>query len=82
MLGDVVITKRTYVGSNRGATKLQTRCSNCGELFPAQYRRMGRIGTPRACEVRNIPQCSPCRSRYTKAQRARKAAAIDAPSLP
>lgn len=63
MKGDVVITKRTYAGA---ASSFKTKCTRCGEFFKTTYRRMGRLGTPRACEVRNIPQCSPCRSRYRK----------------
>lgn len=72
--GDVVIVKKTYAGialdGSRNAKAMSTRCTKCGGFFPTQYRRMGRIGTKRACEVRNIPQCSPCRSRYHKERKA------------
>jgi hypothetical protein len=65
MKGDVVIVKRTYVNV-LGNGKHETRCTHCSKFFPTTYRRMGRYGTARACEVRNVPQCSKCRGRYRK----------------
>lgn len=79
MKGDVVIVKRTFVQGRELAStpKLLTRCSSCKEFFPTQYRRMGRAGTRRACEVRNVPQCSKCRGRYAREAREAKRNAID-----
>jgi hypothetical protein len=71
MKGDVFIVKRTYANSN-GRGKHETICTRCEKPFPTQYRRMGRFGTARACEVRNIPQCPPCRGRYVREARLEK----------
>jgi hypothetical protein len=63
-LGDVVIVKRTVCDVSAPAGKqLQTICTKCGSKFPTQFRRMSRKGEGRDCEVRNIPQCSACRSK-------------------
>lgn len=88
--GDVVIIKRTYT-DHAGRGRHRTVCTRCSNLFPTELRRMASSG-PRALEVRNIPQCRPCRSRYSAERRFKKAllAAIDehnaralpAPSLP
>jgi hypothetical protein len=56
-LGDVIVLKHQYL-TPKGS--LLTVCSRCGLLFPTTFRRMKRG----RCEVRNVPQCSPCRSRY------------------
>src|SRR6266498_2827976 len=73
LLGDVVIIKRTYVDPKATPGKqLQTLCTDCGQLFTTSFRRMGRLGSRRACEVRNVPQCSPCRSKYAEARKAAK----------
>jgi hypothetical protein len=88
--GDVVIIKRTYA-SFAGSGQHRTKCTKCGNLFPTEYRRMAKSGK-RQLEVRNIPQCRPCRSRYHAERRFKKALladidehnarALPAPSLP
>lgn len=62
MKGDVIITKRTFLGPKG---KLETICTSCDETFPTTYRRMGRLGSKRALEVRNVPQCPKCRARHS-----------------
>lgn len=64
-LGDVVIVKHSKFQPS-APLQLVTICSHCGKDFPAQFRRMGKPGTKRALEVRNVPQCPACRSRYPK----------------
>jgi serine/threonine protein kinase HipA of HipAB toxin-antitoxin module len=65
--GDVVIIKRTYT-DHAGRGQHRTVCTRCSNLFPTELRRMASSGS-RALEVRNIPQCRPCRSRYGAARR-------------
>jgi hypothetical protein len=69
--GDVVIIKRTYT-DHAGRGQHRTVCTRCSNLFPTELRRMASSGS-RALEVRNIPQCRPCRSRYGAQKRFDKA---------
>ena len=65
--GDVVIVKRTYVDPRATAGRqMQTLCTRCHKLFPTTFRRMSGPQGGRWCEVRNVPQCLACRSRYRK----------------
>jgi hypothetical protein len=66
--GDVVIAKH-ILPTPAG---LLSVCTRCGGLFKTTYRRMAPLAKrgPRSCEVRSVPQCSPCRSSYRKAVRA------------
>jgi hypothetical protein len=66
-LGDVVIVKHTFFDPGVEG-QLVTVCTDCGKRFPTQFRRMGKVGTARACEVRNVPQCPKCRAKYRKAK--------------
>jgi hypothetical protein len=73
--GDVVIVKRTIVDASQPAGKqMKTICTKCGELFPTSFRRMGPLGSKRACEVRNVPVCVACRGSYRKAKKAEQVA--------
>jgi len=64
--GDVVIIKRSFWNAKDG--RLETRCTHCGKVFKTELRRMERLYSygKRQVEVRNIPQCPTCRSRYRK----------------
>src|SRR5438874_1063407 len=72
--GDVIIIKRTYFDPS-AKLKLVTICTNCGEKFPTELRRMQNAGK-RRLEVRNVPQCASCRSRYKNAPQRSEAAPI------
>jgi hypothetical protein len=65
--GDVIIIKRTYFDPS-APMRLVTKCTRCAGTFPTELRRMQSLDSygKRRCEVRNIPQCPPCRSRYPK----------------
>lgn len=66
--GDVLIAKHVAPGANGSSTSTCTR-PGCGRSFKTTFRRMGRVGTKRGCEVRSVPQCPPCRARYAKARK-------------
>jgi hypothetical protein len=72
--GDVIIIKRTYFDPS-AKLKLVTICTNCGNQFPTELRRMQATGK-RGLEVRNVPQCAPCRSRYRNAPQRSEAAPL------
>ena len=83
MKGDVVIVKRTYFDPRQPVgQQLRTICTRCGDSFPTQFRRMGAFGSARACEVRNIPECSDCRSSYRRKKKADVVPPIDLAKVP
>jgi hypothetical protein len=66
--GDVLIAKHVIPTPKY----LMSICTKCGGLFRTGWRRMAPLKNrgARSCEVRSIPQCSPCRSSYRKMRRA------------